>query len=90
MGGPDDAGGAGGDVEQQVARSLAESGYPLAAYLPHLSPHHFLPKVRIKYFHQMFKLLRISYYPRWRSVEAIERHGRSLKVIEGCWIGLGS
>ena len=30
---------------QQVARSLAESGYPLAAYLPHLSPHHFLPKV---------------------------------------------
>ena len=32
--------------QKQVARSLAESGYPLAAYLPHLSPHHFLPKVR--------------------------------------------
>ena len=36
------------DAEQQVARSLAESGYPLAAYLPHLSPHHFLPKVRMQ------------------------------------------
>jgi len=34
------------DQERSMARTLAESGYPLAAYLPHLSlpPHHFLPK----------------------------------------------
>ena len=34
------------DQERNMARTLAESGYPLAAYLPHLSlpPHHFLPK----------------------------------------------